>query len=332
MKKAASHPRKLRVGIPVFDGVNGIDVFGPLEAFATARLDGSEQCPYDVALVGASTRAVTTEVGARVLPRCSVARAPSFDTLIVPGGRGLREPQVNAFWSKWLLAHAPRARRIATVCTGIYGLAPTGLLDGLRVTTHWRHAKDVAARYPRLVVEEQALFVRQGRYYSCGGVTSGIDLALALIEEDLGPRAALAVAREMIVYLKRPGGQAQFSEPLRFQTRAANRFADLVAWASANLHEDLSVEALADRVCLSPRQFSRRFNVEFACTPAEFIENLRMQQAQDHLLSTSHSIDAIAASLGFGSADVFRRRFALRYGISPRGYRERFATTAARHS
>src|SRR6202011_3763539 len=165
-----------------------------------------------------------------------------LDTLIVPGGRGLRDAQTNVAIVKWLKAKAAQTRRIVSVCTGIYGLAPTGLLDGRRVTTHWRFAADVAAHFPKLKVDPNALFLKDGCFYTSAGITAGIDLSLALIEEDYGPSVALAVARELVVYLKRSGGQEQYSAPLQHQIRSADRFADLVGWITANLHKDLSVE------------------------------------------------------------------------------------------
>jgi transcriptional regulator GlxA family with amidase domain len=183
-----------------------------------------------------------------------------------------------------------------------------------------------ARRFPRLRVRGDALFLKDGRYYTSGGITAGIDLALALIQEDLGPRASLAVARELVMYLQRPGGQEQFSEPLRFQTRALDSFSDLIAWICAHLDRDLSAEILASRVRLSTRHFSRRFSAATGCTPAQFVEDARLSQARERLTETGRSIDSIATSIGFRSADVFRRRFELRFGVAPKSYRERFAT------
>jgi len=235
--------------------------------------------------------------------------APPLDTFIVPGGRGLRETEANARIVAWLQAHARDCRRIASVCTGIYGLAPSGLLDGRRVTTHWRFARDVAQRFPKLQVDDNALYLRDGPCYTSAGITAGIDLSLALIEEDLGPRVALAVARDLVVYLKRPGGQAQYSEPLRMQVLSSDRFADLAAWMVGHLDHDLSVEALAARANLSPRHFSRRFAAIFGCAPARYVEDLRMSEARRMLSQDGASIQRVAAAVGFASADVFRRAF-----------------------
>jgi transcriptional regulator GlxA family with amidase domain len=266
------------------------------------------------------------------VPHTTLRDAPPLDTLIVPGGRGLREPATNAKVAEWIAQRADRTRRIATVCTGVYGVAPTGLLDGRRVATHWRFADALATRFPALQVDGNALFLRDGRFYTSGGVTAGIDLALALIEEDHGPQLALRVARELVVYLKRPGGQEQYSEPLKFQMRAADRFADLVAWIDAHPHRDLSVETLAERAHLSTRQFRRRFAAALGCAPAAYVENVRMAEARRRLALRAGTVEAIAVSVGFASADAFRRAFERRFGVPPRDYRARFAPPQGTHA
>ncbi|PYS96994.1 MAG: AraC family transcriptional regulator, partial [Acidobacteria bacterium] len=245
--------------------------------------------------------------------------------LIIPGGRGVRlDAEINAKVAAWIESRARRIRRIASVCTGIFALAPTGLLDGRRVTTHWRFARELAERFPKLNVDPNALFLKDGAFYTSAGITAGIDLTLALIEEDYGPRVALSVARELVVYLKRPGGQEQYSEPLQFQTQSTDRFADLAAWMVGHLHQDLSVEALAERACLCPRHFSRRFKDAFGTTPAAFVEDLRLGEARQRLATPGQSVESVARSVGFRSADSFRRAFERRFGITPGGYRSRF--------
>ena len=206
-------------------------------------------------------------------------------------------------------------------CTGIYGLAATGLLDGRRVTTHWRFAADVAKRFPKLKMEPNALFVKDAPFYSSAGITAGIDLALALIEEDFGSKIALSVAREMVVYLKRSGGQEQYSEPLRFQVEHQDRLGEVACWLSANLSDDLSVEHLAQRACLSPRHFSRRFKQTFLTTPADFVEKARLDEARKRLAGAGRSLSQVADSVGFDSADAFRRAFTRRFGVTPGAYR-----------
>jgi len=237
----------------------------------------------------------------------------------------LRRPDTLKKVSDWLRRRANKIRRIATVCTGTYGLAASGLLDGHRVTTHWRHAHDLARRFPELRVDPNALYLRSGKFYTCAGITAGIDLSLALIEEDFGPRVALSVARELVVYLKRPGGQEQFSGPLQFQTQSRDRFADLAAWIKGHLREDLSAEALAERANLSARHFTRRFKAAFGTTPADFVEHLRLSEARERLNLPDQTIDGVAYSVGFKSADAFRRAFERRYGLAPSTYRKHFS-------
>ena len=191
-----------------------------------------------------------SEAGISFQPQATFRNAPPLDTLIIPGGKGSRDSRISESIARWISNRAGRVRRIASVCTGIYILARTGLLDGRRVTTHWRFAGDVSRRFPKLDVDPNALFLKDGKFYTAGGITSSIDLALALIEEDYGPRVALSVARDLVVYLKRPGGQTQYSEPLQFQINASDRFADLAAWMLGHLREDLSLDALAKRLQL----------------------------------------------------------------------------------
>jgi transcriptional regulator GlxA family with amidase domain len=292
--------------------------------FAAANIAESTPVKYQTVVLGASMRPVRAESGLRMQPDATLARAPRLDTVVIPGGSGLRTPRTNRIVSRWLTQQAPRCRRIASVCTGIYGLAATGLLDGRRATTHWRFAEDVARQFPRVRVDPNALFVKDGSFYSSAGVTAGIDLCLALVEEDCGPRVALAVARYLIVYLKRSGGQEQYSEPLQFQTESSDRFADLVPWLSSNLRENLSVDRLADRAGICPRHFTRRFRQAFGVPPAAFVERLRLDEARRRLTNRQHSVEAVAASVGYRSSDAFRRAFERRFGVAPSTYRLRF--------
>jgi transcriptional regulator GlxA family with amidase domain len=216
------------------------------------------------------------------------------------------------------------------VCTGFFALAQTGLLDGRRVTTHWKFASELASRFPFLKVDANALYIRDGKFYSSAGITAGIDLALALIEEDFGAQVALAVARELVVYMKRPGGQEQFSEPLKFQVASTSRFTDLAAWILVHLDRDLSVEAMAEHTNLCPRQFSRRFRSEFNSTPAAFVQRLRLDEGRKRLSASDCSVEAVADSVGFHDPDSFRRAFIRRFGVAPSQYRNRFLAGAHR--
>lgn len=321
--------QRKRIGFLVFDGITALDLVGPAEVFAVAAAPtgprGAPASPaYEVLTLGTSRRACVSESGVTFVPSCTIEDAPALDTLIIPGGSGLRRPHTNSRVTRWLKQRAARIRRIASVCTGIYGLAPSGLLDGLRATTHWRFAGDVARRFPEVHVVPNELFVKSRRIYTAAGVTAGIDLALALVEEDLGDAAALAVARELVVYLKREGGQAQFSEPLRFQSSARDRLGQLAAYVAANLQDDLNVEALARKAALSPRQLSRRCREDFGCSPAQLVRTFRLDEARRRLHARRSNVEAVAASVGFNSADAFRRAFEQQFGVSPSTYRSRF--------
>ncbi len=317
-----------RIGLIGFDGVQALDLVGPSDAFSSARLPGPDGRPsgaYEVVILGLTPKCFTAESGVVFRPACSLADAPALDTVIIPGGRGLRVHRDTAgAIAAWVKERAPKVRRIASICTGLFGLAPTGLLDGHGVTTHWKFSSEAARQFPRLKVETDALYIKSGKFYTSAGITAGIDLALALIEEDLGPAVALAVARELVVYLKRPGGQEQFSEPLRFQTQSADRLADLAAWIGGHLRQDLSVEALAERAYLCPRHFTRRFKKAFGVTPADFVERMRLDEARRRLSSRQDTIESVADSVGFHSADAFRRAFERRFGVNPGAYRQRF--------
>ena len=310
-----------------YEDMMALDLAGPLEAFGSARIkraNGTYEPCYKVTIAALGAKSFRSESGLRMTAPCSLSSLRYVDTLIIPGGRSMREPATSAKLAEWIRRSARDIRRIATVCTGIYGLAPTGLLDGRRVTTHWMFCRDLAERYPKIRVDANALYIRQGKFYTSAGVTAGIDLSLALIEEDFGPQVALAVARELVVYLKRPGGQEQYSEPLKFQAQASSRFADLAPWMVAHLERDLSVERLAEQVCLCPRQFSRRFKQEFKSSPAAFVQRLRLDEARKRLSARESNVEGVARSVGFQDPDSFRRAFAKRFGIAPSTFRGRF--------
>ena len=320
--------KRKRVAILGFEGAMALDIVGPFDAFSVAAASSDVSQPqtcYEVVMLGLTASTFATESGLIFKPHSTVEKALPIDTLIVPGGVGLRVPKTQAAVAAWIKSVAPRIRRIATVCTGVYGVAPTGLLDGHKVTTHWKHASDLAQKFPRLNVDAKPLFCKTGKMYTCGGITAGIDLSLALIEEDYGPSVALAVARELVVYLKRPGGQEQYSEPLQYQTQAKDQFADLVAWMQGHLRRDLGVEQLASRVHLSPRHFSREFSSRFGMAPASFVSEMRLNEAKARLVSPRESVESIADSLGFQSPDGFRRAFEKRFGIAPSHYRRQFS-------
>ncbi len=314
----------LTIGFLVYEGVQPLDLVGPLDAFAAANVLNPAGPRYQLLSIGLTTAAIRAETPLTLSPDCSLADAPPLDTLLIPGGAGSRQFLQHVELLHWIRTRATNTRRIVSVCTGLYLLAATGLLDGRRATTHWRHAADVRARFPKIRLDTDQLYLRDGPFHSSGGLTAGMDLALALIEADLDAAVALSVARQLVMYMKRPGNQAQFSAPLDAQTRADGRFGALIDWLIAHLHESLSVERLADRAAMSPRNFRRLFQENFAQSSARYIERLRLERACAMLLGSTDTVERIAQSVGFASADGFRRAFRARFEASPLEYRQRF--------
>jgi len=318
------------VGLIVFEQMAAEELTGPAEAFSRAKTptgDGRELRCYQVLTLGIGTAQCVTECGIIVKPRLDMKDAPPLDTLIVPGGSGIHDARLNKKIAKWLSRRAPFTRRIATLGTGIYQLAATGLLDRRQVTTHWHFAKDVALRFPKLRMTHNTLFVKDGPFYTCAGGTSAVDLSLSLIEEDYGRRIALKLARELVVHLKRSGEQEQYSESLQFQLQSCDRFADLPAWILCNLNQDLSVEALARKACMSPRNFARLFKDAFGKAPAAFVVGARISEARRRLRVPRNSIESVANSVGFQRTDVFSRAFERQVGCRPSTYRARLGIT-----
>ena len=315
------------IGILGFDGVRTLDLTGPLEAFATARLDGdsnrSQPC-YETIVIGLTRREFVSECGVVFKAKETMKTAPALDTIIIPGGAGVRNADTIKHALEWLTDRAEATRRVVSVSTGIYALARTGLLDGRSVTTHWRFARDVAQQFPKLHVNYTASFLKDGTFYTCGGGTAGIEVALALIDEDYGARVALSAAREFGMDLRPPGDDERLIDPSQYQSGPTERLAELPAWAAGHLRDKLSVDALAERAGLCPRQFNRLFKRIFHRTPADFVEHLRLTEARRRLLIPRSTIESVAASVGFKSADVFRRAFERRFGVTPRTFRSRF--------
>ena len=324
-----------RIGIIGFDGVVTVDLAGPADAFSFVKFyddENSYTAGYEVIIIASTMRPFTSDSNLVLKPHATFKTAPPLDTIIVPGGIRLREPNVSNSVANFIRERAPQTRRLVSVCAGLYGLAASGLLGGRRVTTHWRYTQDVAARYPALRVENNSLFIKDGPFYTSAGCTAGIDLALFLIEEDYGPGVSLSVARDLVVYVKRSGGQEQYSEPLRFQGEAVSRVSDLSTWILTHLNHDLSVETLAARACLCPRQFCRRFKREVGVTPGEFVQRARIDEARRRLAATDTNIDAVAESVGFKSSNTFRRIFERRLGLKPVEFRRRFNNVNFRKS
>ena len=314
-----------------YDDITSLDLSGPLEAFNSACLEdsnGNQQPCYKVTIASLGAKTFSSVSGLRMTATCFLSSLRHMDTLLIPGGRGVRLSPSAPKLADWISRRANGIRRIASVCTGVFAIAPTGLLDGRRVTTHWKFAAELASRFPALKVDANALYIRDGKFYTSAGVTAGIDLSLALIEEDFGSRVALAVARELVVYMKRPGGQEQFSEPLKFQVASTSRFAELAAWIPGHLNKDLSVETMAEHMNLCARQFSRRFRLEFNSSPAAFVQRLRLDEARKRLSASGCNVKRVAESVGFHDPDSFRRAFMQRFGVAPTHYRSRFVDGA----
>lgn len=316
-------PVRWRVGLLAYDQINGFDIAGPLEVFATATAADPTRPAYGAEIIAATLDPVMTEAGMRILPDRSFADDCAYDTIIVPGGAGLREPAINAVVAGWLMPRLETTRRIASVCTGVYGLAATGVLDGRKATTHWRFIADVQRRFPAIRMQSDCIYVEDGPCFTSGGVCAGIDLALAMVRADLGPTLALSVGHEMVVPSMRAGPQAQFSEPLRAQARAPRRLADLVAWIGANLDADLSLPALAERAAIGERQLSRMFREGLGESPGALVTRLRLAAAHDMLSASAMPVGEVARLAGYRSPDAFGRAYARTHGEPPEATRER---------
>jgi transcriptional regulator GlxA family with amidase domain len=315
------------VVIAVFPRVQTLDVFGPAEVFSTAsQLSGQDA--YEVRVVATKAGPLPTSsvaLHAEALP----AKPGPIDTLLVAGGRGVHDASRDEALVAWLREAAKRSRRVTSVCTGAFLLARAGLLDGRRATTHWASCAELARRHPEVAVEQDPIFVRDGNVITSAGVTAGMDLALALVEEDLGRELALEVARWLVLFLKRPGGQAQFSAQLAAQMAEREPLRELQTWLPDHLEEDLSVPALARRACMSERNFARAFRDETGMTPAAYVETARVERARIALETGDLPVEAVARQAGFGTVETMRRAFRRRVGVSPAGYRSRFRPEAA---
>ena len=317
---------------------SGVDVIGPLEAFGIANRmvqESSGRGVYESELVTTSSDlALPTSSGVTIVAHkhYSAVRG-KLDTLLISGGPGTRGPR-DPVLLEWLRQTAQHARRVCSICTGAFLLAEAGLLEGKRATTHWRYVESFARKHPGVSWDPNPIFVQDGNIYTSAGISAGMDLALALIEEDLGSALALAVARHMVIFLRRPGSQAQFSATLAAQAAERKSLQELQVWIAENLAKDLSVEVLADRVAMSGRNFARVFASELGNTPARYVEQVRVEAARTLLASTEESVDQIASRCGFSSAEVLRRCFARHFKVAPSQYRKHFhsSVTGARGS
>ena len=317
--------RKITIGFLAFDGIQALDLFGPFDAFAEANsASPSSGCRYELIIVSEHGKPVTTESGVVIQTQVSIDNCPALHTLVIPGGAGTRNEKISQRLIDWITLTAATTKRICSVCTGLFILARTGLLDGRAATTHWNFVDEISLLYPSINIQPDALYIKDGRFITAAGITAGIDMTLSLIEEDMGPKSASAVARMLVMFFRRPGGQNQYSSFLQQQEKSTDRFADLIAWIADNLTEELSTSSLAARVYLGERQFTRKFKEVYGTTPSRNVERIRIDVAKNWLLSTSNSITTISQQTGFQSADSFRRSFERVNGIGPSEYRSRF--------
>jgi len=315
------------VEVLAYPSVQLLDVTGPLQVFATANeqmVEAGGAPPYVLRVVAKDCARVTAssglEIAAQPLPRGNSA----LDTLVVAGGPGVDLAASDPALLDWLRQRMKKARRVASVCTGAFLLGASGALDGRRAVTHWSYCDELAKRFPAVRVEPDPIFVRDGSIWTSAGVTAGIDLALALVEEDLGRPMALAVARYLVVFLKRPGGQAQFSEALSLQS-AEDEFGALHQWISKHLGGDLSLSRLAREAGMSERSFSRHYAKATGLTPLRAVERLRVEAARRMLSETRLPVKRISQRCGFGSEETMRRSFLRVLATVPQDYRRRFS-------
>ncbi|MFI0923443.1 GlxA family transcriptional regulator [Streptomyces sp. NPDC021012] len=319
-----------RVVLAAFPGVELLNVTGPAEVFSMAtRLVGSDRAGYTVRIATGGGEPVATSSGIRLMADLTLDEVDGdVDTLLVSGAVRVRdhevEPVIDGGIVDWLRVAAPGIPRLGSVCSGAHLLAAAGLLDGRSATTHWRTAARLAADHPLVTVDPDPIFIREGRLWTCAGIASGMDMALAMVTEDHGPELALATARAMVMYVKRAGGQSQFSVPLAPPAAPGDRLDDLRVWIGEHLTEDLSAEALATRLHLSVRHFARLFRRRTGTTPAAYVESVRLEAARRLLQDSTHGLPEIAALSGLGSVESLHRSFRRRLGTTPAEYRRRF--------
>jgi transcriptional regulator GlxA family with amidase domain len=342
----STQPR--RVVIVIFDGIQSLDLTGPLEVFhgadRYARHGGTPTDPpanagaadagYQIITASPQADPLRTSSGLRVIADVALADVEGpIDTLVVAGGDGvhriLADPEAATALTAQVRRLATTARRVTSVCTGAFLLAEAGLLDGRRATTHWSRCAQLAERYPAVTVEPDPIFTRDGHVFTSAGVTAGMDLALALVEDDLGREAALTIARWLVLFLHRPGNQAQFSAQLSGQLADRHEVRSLQQAVVEHPGADCSVEAMARRVGMSPRHLARVFTDEVGTTPARYVEQVRLEAARRRLEESADAVEAVAATCGFGSTETMRRSFVRALGVPPAEYRRRFRTSVA---
>ncbi len=330
-RRTAKRSAPRTIAFPLYAGMQSLDAVGPGQVFGSANmlLDADA---YRVTFAAGKPGAVQTSAGfALTAQGFSDVPPDSVDTLIVPGGdeAGIRAAIANKRLMAWLEVAATRSRRVCSVCTGAFLLAATGKLDGLRVATHWQSTALLQQTFPALDVDEQSIYVNDGKYWTSAGVTTGIDMSLALLEQDHGRDLAMAVARQLVVYMRRPGHQTQFSATLAAQSTSDDRLAELATWVERNLEKPLNVEALAARIHMSPRNFHRHMQAALGMSPAKFVESIRLDAVRRLLEEHRFDLAQIAARAGFSGPDHLIRAFERRFGVTPGKYRQMHIGQAA---
>jgi transcriptional regulator GlxA family with amidase domain len=324
MSVSASANLQRHIVVLVYPDVMAMDVCGPMEAFAMANFLANRSV-YRLSMAAVTTDPVKTSLGFCIVPNCALADLEGpIDTLLVAGGYGHVVALRDRALTDWLREAAPRARRHGSICTGAFVLAASGLLDGKCATTHWALAQSFTRDFPSTTLEVDSIFVRDGQTYTSAGISAGIDLALAMIEEDHGRTFALRVARSLVVFLKRPGGQSQFSTHLQAQFSSIPAIRKAQEWALVHLSEDLSARALAAHVGMSERNFRRLFVDELRETPREYVERIRLDEARRQIEDTALPAQTVAKRCGFGTVYSLRRAFVRQFGVTPQWYRTHF--------
>jgi transcriptional regulator GlxA family with amidase domain len=312
----------------LYDDLQSLDLTGPLEVFSMANrlselvTDSDSPVEYRLRTASVAGRPIRSTSGLLLTPDLDLTQVGALHTLLVPGGAGAL--RMDPVIIDWLRRNAGAATRVVSVCTGALLLAEAGLLDGRRASTHWARCELLAERYPLVKVDPEPIFVRDGNVYTSAGVTAGMDLALALVEDDLGRNVALDIARQLVMFLRRPGNQTQFSAQLSAQVAHRQPLREVQYWVAEHPEADLSVEALAQRAGLSPRQFARAFTEEIGVSPGRYVDQVRLESARRHLEDTDTNIGRVARFCGYGTTESMRRAFVRTLGISPAEYRRRF--------
>lgn len=319
----------MKIAVLVFPNVQMLDLAGPIDVFHEAARQAGSPEAYKFEIVSATRGPLTASNGMKITPDATLeTSSPDIDTLLIAGSPRVNLVENDVAIKDWILKYAKTVRRMGSVCSGALLLAHTGLLDGRRVTTHWNSTARLSRMFPNVKVEPDMIYVKDGNIYTSAGITAGLDLALAMVEEDFGRATALKVAREFVMFLKRPGGQSQFSAHLAAQTAEKSAIRDVQNWVLENLNKRLSVDALAAHAGMSTRNFARLFKRECTMTPADFVEGARLDAARRLLEETRNPLKRVAAMSGFGDPSSLRRAFMRRLGVSPTDYRSRFRTAA----